>query len=149
MTYLASLFVSSFALLGLALPASAQEKPAQQNFFAQCTSQGQKCNRSVKLRFPVDSGRWNLTLTAPIQHCSDVQYIISTSGSGIGSIGKRSTYLVEIWRSAWLSGGASDSDTLTGGIGPILYISAVGREGGCNQGTLGSWGVGVAIGRNE
>ena len=148
MTLLRKLFAASFGLIVLALPASAQEKPARQEFSVQCASQGQKCDKSVKVRFPADGGNWNLALTVPEQQCSDIQYVISISGASARANGRRrigSPYLVEVWRTVWLSAGATDSTILTGVASPILYVSAVGREGGCNQGSLVSWGVGVAL----
>lgn len=139
------------AVLGFSCIAAAQEKPQVQSYHVECTSQGEQCNKSVKIRLPAGSDNWTLSLIAPTENCSDVQYIINrityTGGYGTKRYPKASQF-VEIWRGGWLGAGASDSYSFIAGSTPAFFLTAEGREGGCNQGTLASWGVGVQLNPN-
>lgn len=151
MTTIRKVFLIACAMLSSSYIALAQEKPQLQGYHVECTSQGERCNKSVKIRLPRGEDNWTLSLTAPAEQCSDVRYILNritySGGYGTRRYPKASQF-VEIWHSGRLGAGTSDSYSFTAGSTPAFFLTAEGREGGCNQGTLASWGVGVQFNTN-
>ena len=114
----ANLFFSSHAL-------------ASQNLTVTCGSTGQVCANAAA--FSVNAPGLvpvRVRLQTPASHCSDVRYTVTRS-SGLPIL------------TGFLPPNASQLINL----GPLVsgqhwfLISATGRSGGCNAGTLGSWGV--------
>lgn len=100
-----------------------------------CNGGGQVCNQTARFNFNSESPNFDyaLQVTAPATHCSEVKYFTTNSR------GQRvETEFLGPNRSAFLPIGGNWQ-----GGNHTIEIGAIGRPGGCNVGTLGSWGVQV------
>jgi hypothetical protein len=104
---------------------------ASQNLTVSCGSTGQACANAAAFSVNTPGQRpVRVRLQTPATHCSDVRYTVTgSSGAPIltGFLPPNASQLIN--------------------LGPLVsgqhwfLISATGRSGGCNAGTLGSWGV--------
>jgi hypothetical protein len=116
------------------LMSSAQAALAGQHLETACGSTGQLCDNGVQFSFDVhsssDGSPFVLHLQAPRTHCSEVRYIIN-SGSGK----KSATRFLQPGQTGSVNLGVLATGAQT------INIKAEGKVGGCNVGTLQSWGV--------
>jgi len=127
------LTVTGVSNLGLATVATARP------YNVQCTSTGQFCDRTVQVNFTSDGPgtEYGVVVKAPATHCSDVSYLVFDSqGRLIGS----TDFLAPSRVYNYLSLGRNVPRG-----SQSIFIGAIGRNGGCNQGQLTSWGVEVTV----
>jgi len=108
-------------------------------FTVTCTSVGQTCSPAFSTSVTaVSPGPITATYTASIHHCSDVQVQVSVDNTVLST-------------SAFLSAGQSTgpiaTSPLTAGLHTVA-IQATGEVGGCNGGTLSSWGGTLTLSGN-
>jgi hypothetical protein len=98
-------------------------------FVGNCTATGQTCGVPIDLPLDLFSGaRLEVTYTAPAAHCSDVRLHFLLDGTEVGKTPFTSPL-----------GSVHTRIRLHRGAGKLGF-DAEGRLGGCNQGTLVSWG---------
>jgi hypothetical protein len=115
------------------LISSAQAALAGKYLETTCGSKGQLCDNGVQFSFDVhsstDGSPFVLNLQAPRTHCSEVRYIINSGGK------KSATRFLQAGQTGSVNLGVLTSGTRT------IDITAEGKVGGCNVGSLVGWGV--------
>jgi len=114
---------------GLSFVASTQAQSFE--MYITCTSSGQTCvpDYLAPLTF-THSGALTITITALKSHCSNVRFVISLDGAAVAS----TPFLVPGGNS-----GPFRTTSVSAGAHTVA-VQATGEVGGCNTGTLGSWG---------
>jgi hypothetical protein len=105
---------------------------ASQNLIVTCGSTGQVCANAAAFTVTAQRGLpVFVRLQTPSRHCSDVSYAVWPA---FGGTPKRTQFLK-----------TNESEVINlGTLVPgqhAFLITATGRSGGCNSGTLASWGV--------
>ena len=110
-----------------------------------CSSGGQTCDANAFYSFEStdesENGRYYIRIQAPSQHCSSVKYYVLL-GDGSNSWGS----------TGWLAPGQTNVVQIGVPLPlghQVVQIKAVGKRGGCNTGTLGSWKANVTSYWNE
>ena len=104
------------------------------NFDVTCVSIGQLCSPTYGIFFET-GGVLQVQFTALPSLCSDISLTIRADAA--------STWLTEV-----LTPGASTPIMNIGPVTPgwhLLFMQATGYEGGCNSGTLASWGGTMSV----
>ncbi|URR35860.1 hypothetical protein NBE99_01640 [Thermosynechococcus sp. HN-54] len=125
--------LGSIAVSGFVVATTAAQ--ANPPIIVNCNSGGQICDQMARYNFNSESPNFDyaLQVTAPATHCSEVKYF-TTNREGQ----RVETEFLGPNRSGFLPiGGNWQQGSHT------IQIGAIGRQGGCNVGTLGSWGVQV------
>ncbi|QSF48168.1 MULTISPECIES: hypothetical protein [unclassified Thermosynechococcus] len=125
--------LSSIVVSGVVVATTAAQ--ANPPIIVNCNSSGQVCDQMAHYNFRSESPYWDyaLQVTAPATHCSEVKYF-TTNRQGQ----RVETEFLGPNRSAFLPiGGNWERGNHT------IQIGAIGRQGGCNVGTLSSWGIQV------
>jgi hypothetical protein len=124
--------LSKFGKVLTSAPPASGAVPAPQTLSATCTSGGEVCNMPAALNLP--DGTWSVQVSAPASHCSPISYRLATDNRGdlIGDSGP-------------LAPGEGSQAMTVPATTRQIYISATGIPGGCNKGTLSSWGVVVRL----
>jgi hypothetical protein len=107
-------------------------------FIVECTSGGQVCSPPFSTNVTVMPGPITVTYTASPNHCSAVEVQVSVDGTVVST-------------SAFLNAGQSTGPIVTSPLsaGPhTVALQATGEVGGCNDGTLFSWGGTLALSGN-
>jgi len=116
------------------LLAMASGTPARAETFAMsisCTGTGETCVPPFSAPLTVtQAGPLKITVTAASTHCSNVSFIVSVDGSVVTT----TPFLTPGQRSGPFASAAVTIGTHT------ITVQAVGTVGGCNSGTLYSWG---------
>lgn len=130
------LLAASGTVLGVAMlgalfgAASAQAQTRNIAVVVICTSSGEVCSPSFATTFtPPAAGPANLSFTASTSGCSNAQVAFTVDGTLVGT-------------TAFLAPGQTGLVT-TGSLSATSHtvaLQATGEVGGCNSGTLGSWG---------
>ncbi|MBF2085679.1 hypothetical protein [Thermoleptolyngbya sp. C42_A2020_037] len=118
------------SVFGFATAASAE------TFTVECTAASQLCDRTATLSFTSDGPgvEYGIVLKAPATHCSAVSYLVYSNDGQRRLLGRTQFLNAGEW--SYVSLGSS----LARGSQSVL-IGAEGRVGGCNVGSLRSWGV--------
>ena len=126
------MFAVALLVLVAALPAAAQTFTMS----ITCTGSGQTCtpvySTGVTLGAP---GPLTITITAPPTHCSNVGYIVSVDSSVVTT-------------TAYLTPGQSSGAIVTSSLSAgahTISVQGIGTVGGCNSGSLASWGGSMAV----
>ena len=101
-----------------------------------CSSTGQVCDKTADYTFEADGrSSYELNIKAPARHCSAVKYSFNwrTHRNHSRTV---TTRFLEREESVTIPLGYKFSRGKQ-----VIKIGATGKEGGCNGGTLGAWGV--------
>ena len=126
-----SMILSSSILLTFALAGHAKAEMIG----GICSTGGQNCDAAALYSFEStdesDNGHYIIRIQAPRTHCSPVRYVILT---GDGRLSWGATNWLEAGQTGILRIGVPLA------IGTqVVQVKAIGKRGGCNMGTLGSW----------
>ncbi len=112
-------------------------------FTAACTGSDQQCNNQVLVPFELEQGLQAATakVTRGPGHCSSTAYLVSVDGGEATSTEFTS----------YVGGPAGLPDTVTVNLGALesgvheLHITGLGQTGGCNGGSILSFGGSVEL----
>lgn len=100
-----------------------------------CSGTGQTCNKRATWPFENPrKGTYYLDVFIPTKYCSPMAISVNLDGTNVG-------------KTEWLSPG--DSGPITLGLmepgSHSIRMTAIGKEGGCNTGSLENWGVDLTL----